>query len=58
VSSGAQFVIAVYAAIWFVLLMYVVVLASRTARLSRQVELLARLTGHRDDDGDEDVGGP
>lgn len=56
-SSGAQFVVAVYAVIWFVLVMYVVLLASRTARLSRQVELLARLTGVRDDD-DEDVGTP
>ncbi|MDH3725508.1 MAG: CcmD family protein [Thermoleophilia bacterium] len=56
-SSGAQFVIAVYAVIWFVLLMYVVLLASRTARLSRELELLARLTGVRDDD-DDDVGAP
>ena len=56
-SDGAQFVIAVYAVIWFVLLMYVVLLASRTARLSRQVELLARLTGARDDD-EEDAGAP
>ncbi|MDH3225999.1 MAG: CcmD family protein [Thermoleophilia bacterium] len=55
-SSGAQFVIAVYAVIWFVLLMYVVLLASRTARLSRELELLARLTGVRDDD--DDVGAP
>jgi CcmD family protein len=57
VSSGADFVIAVYAVIWFVLLMYVVLLASRTARLSRQVELLSRLTGLHDED-DEDAGAP
>ena len=54
-SEGAQFVVAVYAVIWFVLLMYVVLLASRTARLSRQVELLARMVG-ADDDEDGDGG--
>ncbi len=42
-STGAQYVVAVYAVIWFVLLCYVVYVTSRTQRLSRQVELLAKL---------------
>ncbi len=35
--------VAAYAVIWFILLVYVVVLASRTARITREVELLARV---------------
>jgi CcmD family protein len=42
-STGSQYVVAAYAVIWFVLLLYVVVLASRTARMGREVELLSRL---------------
>ena len=42
-SSGAQFVIAAYAVIWFGLVMYVVVIGARTARLARELELLGRI---------------
>jgi CcmD family protein len=42
-STGSQYVVAAYAVIWFILLLYVVVLASRTARMGREVELLGRL---------------
>ena len=37
-SSGAQYVVAVYAVVLFALLMYVLVLGLRTARLARLVE--------------------
>lgn len=44
-SSGSQYVVAAYAVIWFGLLMYVVTVGLRTARLAREVELLARIVG-------------
>jgi CcmD family protein len=47
VSTGAQYVVAVYAVIWFVLTLYVLSLAARTQRISREVELLARLVDQR-----------
>jgi CcmD family protein len=47
VSTGAQYVVAVYAVIWFVLMLYVLSLAARTQRISREVELLARLVQQR-----------
>jgi CcmD family protein len=50
-STGAQYVVAAYAVIWFVLLMYVVVVALRTARMAREVELLSRLLDERDAEG-------
>jgi CcmD family protein len=43
VSTGAQYVVAAYGVVLFGLLMYVVVLGLRTARLAREAELLARL---------------
>jgi hypothetical protein len=43
VSTGAQYVVAAYGVVLFALLMYVVVLGLRTARLAREAELLARL---------------
>jgi CcmD family protein len=43
VSTGAQYVVAAYGVVLFGLLMYVVVLGLRTARLARETELLARL---------------
>jgi CcmD family protein len=53
VSTGSQYVVAAYAVIWFVLLLYVLVIAARTARVSREVELLARLADERlDAEGD------
>ena len=42
-STGSQYVVAAYAVILFVLLMYVVVLGARTGRIAREVELLARV---------------
>lgn len=38
-----DYVVASFVVVWFVLLMYVGVVAMRTARMSREVELLARL---------------
>ena len=46
-SAGAQYVVAGYAVIWFVLLLYVVVAGARTARIAREVELLARVVEGR-----------
>jgi CcmD family protein len=41
-STGAQYVVAAYAVMWFVLLLYVVLLGLRSARLARELELVAR----------------
>ena len=49
-STGAQYVVAAYGVVLFGLLMYVVVLGLRTARLAREAELLARLIEREDDD--------
>jgi CcmD family protein len=49
VSTGAQYVVAAYGVILFGLLMYVVVLGLRTARLAREAELLARLAEREGD---------
>jgi CcmD family protein len=50
VSSGAQFVVASYAVILFGLVMYVVVLALKSARISREVELLSKILERRNED--------
>ncbi len=42
-STGAQYVVAAYGVVLFGLLLYVVVLGLRTARLAREAELLSRL---------------
>jgi hypothetical protein len=47
-SSGAQFVVAAYGVVLFALLVYVIVLGLRTARVAREAELLARLVEHDD----------
>ena len=47
-SSGAQFVVAAYGVVLFALLVYVVVLGLRTARIGREAELLARLVEGED----------
>ena len=60
-STGSQYVVAAYAVIWFVLLLYVLVVAARTARISREVELLARLAEERielEEDGRRPAGAP
>jgi len=46
-SSGTQYVVAAYAVIWFVLLLYVVVVAARTQRIARELEVLSRLADER-----------
>jgi CcmD family protein len=48
VSTGAQYVVAAYGVVLFGLVMYVVVLGLRTARLAREAELLARLVERQD----------
>ena len=45
-----QYVVASYAVIWFVLLLYVAVIGARTARIAREVELLTRLAEERRED--------
>jgi len=47
-SSGVEFVVAAYAVIWVILVLYVVSMGLRTARLAREAELLARLLDERD----------
>src|SRR5262249_31380127 len=51
-STGAQYVVAAYAVIWFVLLLYVVVVAARTQRIARELEVMSRLADER---GEEQV---
>lgn len=46
-GSGAQYVVAAHAVIVAALLLYVVVVALRTARIAREAELLARLVDDR-----------
>jgi flagellar biosynthesis/type III secretory pathway M-ring protein FliF/YscJ len=43
VGSGTQYVVAAHAVIVAALLLYVVVVALRSARIAREAELLARL---------------
>ena len=47
-SGGAQYVVAAYAVIWFLVLAYVVMLGARTARVGRQVEAIMRMLDRRD----------
>lgn len=49
-SGGDQYVVAAYAVIWVVLLLYVVVNGMKTAKLAREAELLARLVAEREGD--------
>ncbi|MCC6830987.1 MAG: CcmD family protein [Thermoleophilia bacterium] len=49
-SGGDQYVVAAYAVIWVVLLLYVVVNGMKTARLAREAELLSRLVAEREGD--------
>jgi CcmD family protein len=50
VSVADKYVVAVYAVIWVVLLLYVILLAARTQRVARELELIARVV--------EQKGGP
>lgn len=54
-SAGGQYVVAAYAVILFALVMYVVVLGLKAARMARETELLARLV-EREDLDREDAG--
>ena len=42
-STGSQYVVAAYAVIWFVLLVWIVFAGARMARISREIELLTRV---------------
>lgn len=59
-SSGSQFVVAAYAVILFALVMYMVVIAMKSARIGREVELLSRIIERsRPDDAEKaDEGDP
>lgn len=48
-----EYVLAAFAVVWFVLLIYVAFVGLRTARIAREVELLTRLAERR-----EQAGGP
>lgn len=54
-STGAQYVVAAYGVLLFALLMYVVVIGLKSARMAREGELLALLVERRADDGQEQV---
>lgn len=54
-SGGAQYVVAAYAVIWFLVLAYVVMLGARTARVGRQVEAIMRMLDRREAQGDGDA---
>jgi hypothetical protein len=56
-STGAQYVVAAYAVVLFALLIYVVVMGMRTARLAREAELLARLVEREGAAGPEERAG-
>ena len=53
-SGGAQYVVAAYAVIWFLLLAYVVMLGARTARVGRQVEAIMRMLDRQEGGPDAD----
>lgn len=53
-STGAQYVVAAYGVLLFALLMYVVVIGMKTARLARESELLARLVERHVDEHEVD----
>ena len=54
-STGAQYVVASYGVVLFALLMYVVVVGLKSARLAREAELLARLV-ERDAEPEPEAG--
>ncbi len=53
-TGGSQYVVAAYAVIWFLVVAYIVVLAARNARVSRQVEAISRLLERKGMNLDED----
>lgn len=52
-STGAQYVVAAYGVVLFGLLMYVVVVGLRSARMAREAELLALLVERREGSDDD-----
>lgn len=42
-----DYVVAAFAVVWFVMLIYVAVVGLRTARIARELELIARLVERR-----------
>jgi hypothetical protein len=58
VSTGAQYVVAAYGVVLFALLIYVVVIGMRSARMAREAELLGTLVEREEDeDGEDDQAG-
>ena len=53
-STGAQYVVAAYGVVLFALLMYVVVIGLKSARMAREAELLALLVERGEDEREED----
>ena len=49
-SGGDQYVVAAYAVIWVVLMLYVVVNGMKTAKLAREAELMSRLVAESEGD--------
>ena len=50
-ADGVEFVVAAYAVIWLGMLLYVLSVGLKLARMAREVELLGRILG--DDDSPE-----
>lgn len=50
-DDGAQFVVAAYAVIWVGLLLYIMSIGLKLARMAREIELIGRLVG--DDPADD-----
>ena len=46
------YIVASFVVVWFVLLMYLAVIAMRTAKMSREVELLSRVLERGATDGE------
>lgn len=46
-----DYVVATFVVVWFVMMMYVAVVAMRTSKMSREVELLSRLVERSRSDG-------
>ena len=52
-STGAQYVVAAYGVVLFALVMYVVVIGLKSARMAREAELLALLVERAEEEGKE-----
>lgn len=53
-GTGTEFVVAAYAVLWVILLLYVVASGMRTARMAREAELLVRLLDEREQSAPRD----